>query len=254
MGHMRGHAMRANTIVVLALIGGISSGAAWAQANSAAVVSASANANPGSVLSIGGDLSGTGISGYAAGTFAVNGDQYSDGVLVRVTGGAGEYKSGTTPFAAGGDVSFYSLSGLIGYQKVSGNVKLSGFIGPELVHNGHDADRRVRGSKLAGRIIGEVALPGREVDLSFWSTYSTFENQYYVSGRAQFHGEAGKGGIGPDVALFGGDGWQRGRGGLFATIPSEFGEIGVGGGYDWDLRGHIRESAYGNVSISLPFR
>jgi hypothetical protein len=209
--------------------------------------------NPGGVVSVGGDVSGSGFSGYVAGTVALNGDQTADGFLLRATAGAGEYKSGTTPFATD-DVSFYSASLMVGFQKRLGDVQIAGFAGPELVHNGKGADPRVRGSETAARFIGEISAPGSEVDFSLWSTYSTFENQYMVNTRAMFHGPSDKPAIGPDAALFGGDGWQRARGGLYLVVPSRHAQFGIGTGYDFDLKGDVHEAPYVNVSVNFPIR
>ncbi len=238
--------------VAIILGGSLTTTAALAQ------VAASAppleSSNPGGVVSIGGDVSGSGFSGYIAGTVALNGDQTADGVLVRAVAGVGEYKAGTTPFAATNDVNFYSASLMLGFQKRLGDIQVSGFAGPELIHNGKNADPRVRGSETAARLIGEIAAPGEDVDFSLWSTYSTFENQYMVSTRALFHGPSDKPAIGPEAALFGGDGWQRARGGLYLVVPSEHAQFGIGGGYDFDLKGHVHEAPYVSVSVNFPIR
>lgn len=214
---------------------------------------ASDNDNPGSVLAIGGDGSSAGYSAFAAGTFALNGDLYADGVLLRASGGVGEYNAGVKPFVTDTDVTFYNASLLVGYQKRLGDVNVTGFVGPELIHNGRGADPRVRGTEIAARVIGEIYAPGESVDLSVWSTYSTFENQYFINARALVHDMPPAGGIGPDVSLFGGDGWQRMRAGAHVSFPTTFGQVGVSSGYDWDLKGDVEESLYGSLILSLPF-
>ena len=206
---------------------------------------------PAGSLAIGGDGSSTGYALFAGGTYALNGRLYDEGVLLRATAGVGEYRAGVTPFATDRNVTFYSGSLLVGYQTKVGDANVAAFVGPELVHNGRGADPRVRGTEWAARAIAEAYFPGESVDFSLWSSYSTFENQYFVTGRSLIHDMPNTGGIGPEIALFGGDGYQRMRAGIHAALPLRSMQIGVSSGYDWDTKGDARESLYGNLIFSF---
>lgn len=206
------------------------------------------------VIGFGGDISKGSHVVYGAITHALNGDLNTTGALVRASVAGGQYATGLTPFSSGSDVNFYSAGFMLGYQaRTDRGVLIAGFVGPELVHNGSGADPRVEGTSWAARFVGEAYIPGDTIDFSVWSSYSTFENQYHVTGRALANDIVGNGQVGPELGLFGGDGWRRSRAGLHIAQPTSVGQIGLSAGFDFDLKSAVYESPYASVGVSFPF-
>lgn len=197
------------------------------------------------------DGSGGSLVGFVGGNLALNGDINADGLLVRAALALGEYETEFASFAVS-DVNFSSGSLLLGYQRDLGGVSVSGYFGPEFVHNGKGASADVLGTEWGARAIAEVFVPTRSLDLSTWATYSTFENQYFIQGQALYHQDH-DGGIGPEVAFFGGDGWSLGRAGLRVSIPASFGQVGVGTGYQWGDDNEDARPLYANLVVVVGF-
>lgn len=182
-------------------------------------------------------------------TFALNGNLNTDGALLRASAAYGGYESGP---AINPRVHFGTGSLLIGYQTHLGKVFVSGFVGPQVIHNGEGADPNVRGTSWAALVTGEIVVPAGNMELSSWGSYSTFENQYYVQGRVLYRASP-KFKIGPQAALLGGNTWRSGRAGGYFQMATSFGAFEGGLGYTWDRDGSNHEGVYGGGSLTFRF-
>ena len=206
-------------------------------------------AGPSASLWVGGDVSTDSFAFGSGLTFALNGNLYSDGLLLRGTVGLGDYDIGPpgTPRA-----HFASAALLVGYQGHLGDVFVAGFAGPQLNNNSHGAPASVAGTQFNGLFTGEIGIPAGRVDLSAWGSYSTFQNQFTISGRALYRVLPGFR-LGPQVAYSGGNTWHRGRVGGFTSIYMRNSALEIGGGYSWNPDTGAGEGVYGNMSLSFPF-
>jgi hypothetical protein len=150
-------------------------------------------------------------------------------------------------------VSFQAASVLVGYQHIAGPSRVAFFVGPDFSHNGKGASPEVRGSSWNLRAVAEASTAiSPRVDLIGWGTYSTFENQYMVLGRALYRpGEQFK--IGPEASVSGGDTYEQYRLGAHASVPVSFGAIGLSVGHAWGGRSGDNDGLYANAILSLSF-
>lgn len=237
---------------LLSIVFGATSAAA-AQAPSAILepvptpvgVSPKPGASPANI-SVGGDVSPGSRAAYAGATFALNADLSQDGFLVRTSFAIGEYEGRRTSDDRS-DVSFQNANVMVGYQHDLGGARVAFFVGADFTYNGAGASDNVRGSSWGLRGIVDVVVPvSRDLDVSAWGTYSTIESQYYVQGRALYRLTPNIG-VGPQIALLGGDTWARTRVGGHAAV--NFGRIalGVGAGHEWKGGG----GQYGSAILSF---
>lgn len=213
------------------------------------VTAPSPQSNPdGSGLSIGADVSPGSHAFFVGGVQALNGDLSADGFLVRASFTAGQYDEGNN------EVSFEGGNLLIGYQHAFDGTHVAFFVGPDVVHNGKGASPDVRGTSWAARGIAEFSTPlSSRLDLIGWGTFTTFESQYYVQGRALYRPGDNYFRIGPEVSFLGGDTWSQRRVGGHAEVPLPFGGLGASVGHAWTRRGGDNDGVYANLILSISF-
>lgn len=202
-------------------------------------------------FSAGADVSEGSHAFFVGGVHALNGDLSADGFLIRGGFTAGEYEEGS--LAGISDVSFESVSVLVGYQRAVGPARVAFLVGPDFAHNGAGASPEVRGDSWGVRAVAEFYTPiSPSLDVVGWGSYSTFENQYFVQGRILYR-PSNRFRIGPEVSLLGGDTWQQYRLGARAVVPLSFGEVGLGAGHAWQDRTNDNEGLYASLILSIGF-
>lgn len=164
---------------------------------------------------------------YIGVVHALNGNLGSDGFLVRVFGGLGNYEYDTTSVARGNvDTDLIQVDAGLGYQIYSGGMRVSVYASgayEDHDQSPEDLNNPVRGDEFGFRGQAEVeTLAGSPFYFGAIGSYSTAFDSYWVRGRVGAdvgHGIV----IGPEVYGFGNEGFDQIRYGAFVNgLPSLF--------------------------------
>jgi hypothetical protein len=194
------------------------------------------------------------LSGALIGTIAPFAPLDQTGMRVRLSGVAGKYDYTSTDLGVINGVLEQGAF-LVGYEWVSRQIKVAGFVGVEAAHNSitpNDPNNSVKGTYGGFKVgVDFYSNPTDATMLSSIATFSTNHDAYY--GRAKFGvAIANQLYVGPEALLLGDDFFHQWRVGAHAS-GFQIGPIqaGVSGGYLYDyVRGG---GGYGILETRVSF-
>lgn len=225
---------------------------AFAQnAASAGPVAGWSEKNPWAELNIGGYYSEPRNSGvYGGFLYSLNNDIWSQGLLVRVNAGHGEY-----PYRVNAPVTYDAAGVLLGYRfngDRGGHLTL--FAGPDFIFT-HQSDVRAtpRGAEWGAKAIADMSVAlAPNLGFDFYGSISSIRTLHFAQARiTQTVAPGWK--VGPEVASLADKNFQHFRaGGFIAMDPGKF-NITFDGGYEFDedRRG---VGFYAGIGLSLRLR
>jgi Cellulose biosynthesis protein BcsS len=179
----------------------------------------------GTIVFSGSDYKESSNFSYIGAVHAFNGNLGTDGFLVRIFGGFGNYEY-DTPAVLGGNVDTDLFAGdlTIGYQTFGSGLRLSGYIGAS--YENHDRSPEDPGNVVQGDEVGFKGileletLENSPIYVGAIAGYSTGFDSYWARGR--MGANVGRGiVIGPEIIGLGNEGFDQIRYGAFISgLPS----------------------------------
>jgi hypothetical protein len=196
--------------------------------------------------------------GYAGSVIPLNNNIDVDGMLFRISAGAGQYSYETIPGVRQG-VTFQQTDAMMGYHTVLGPLHLSTFGGLELQnHDNPDPTAQVRGTHVGGKGQVEVFSPigDRFYGFAFGSLSSNF-NSFYTAAKIGYR-VTDRLSFGPEGTRDGNDRYDHVSTGGFIGYDFGWVDVAMAGGYQWDLRAMApgvqnADGPYGAISLSFRF-
>lgn len=193
---------------------------------------------------------------YLGGVHAINGDLTSDGWLLRLFGGFGEYDYNAGALGnVDGDLVLGDL--MAGYQWFEGAVRYSAYAGLNIADN--DLSPNDPGNSTRGTEVGaKVQLEAETVQFDSYyvsgiASYATTHDDYWARLRVG-HRFAGNYVLGPEGLVMGNDEYDQQRLGLFLNgIQLGSVNVGLSGGYAFVDGKNGDDSLYGAIDASFAF-
>jgi hypothetical protein len=162
---------------------------------------------------------------------AVNGNVYSDGVLLRLDGLGGDYKY-SSPAFPNIEVGIANGDAMVGYRKKVGDGFVTGYVGVAFEsHDNPDPAAALRGTEVGGKVLGEYSTPiTRYLDFYGFAYYATPFQSYQAYAHLGFK-VAPKVTIGPEVGETGNKVYREDKIGGFVGFELPFGRFIVSSGY-----------------------
>ena len=192
--------------------------------------------------------------GYAGGVVALNRNLYTDGWLVRLSGGAGHYEYNIVPGVKNG-VDFQVGDFMLGYQQYVGATRFTLYAGTnvESHDNNKDPAAVVRGTEWGFKVQGEVFHQFNEQWYGLLiGNYSTVFKSYFAMGKVGYKITPTIA-IGPELISLGNERFDQIHLGPF--ISFDIGprvQLILSGGYSWDNRANtVNDSSGGYAAVHL---
>ncbi|MEX2128377.1 MAG: cellulose biosynthesis protein BcsS [Xanthobacteraceae bacterium] len=187
--------------------------------------------------------------------WAFNRNLNTDGALLRIRGGTGEYDYIVSPALGEASVDFHVAEVMVGYQRFINGVRYSGYIGAQVQSHDNNLDPvGLDGTKWGVTAQGEVFAPfGNQGYGLLLGQISSVHSSYFVMGKLGWY-VAPNLSVGPEVAALGNKRFDAARAGLFASLNfSPAAQIVLSGGYNWDDGNAFRDNdgAYGTIHVRL---
>lgn len=194
---------------------------------------------------------------FAGAAYALNGDIFSNGFLVRVSGSVGGYNYDTVSVIGGNvEVAMHTADVLLGYQHIEESFKISGYAGFNLQNREYtplDPNTTTAGERTGVKAQFDLrTTPQSPIFFNLLGNYSTATESYYVRGRTG--AKVGGLTVGPEAISLGNESNESYRVGAFVS-GVDLGEVSVtvSGGYSYANDGFSQDSPYFSVSMSNHF-